>query len=190
LGSRWELELWEPSLEYTIDVALPAARLALEADGPSHFAANTLRPLGATALKRRLLARLGWTVVSVPLHEWDRAWSAEQGAACLRRKLARAGAALPHAPRRGGGPAAGASTPAAGPLPAAGNGAKVGSGAGAARREGDGEAGPVQAPVSVAERARRLDEVRRWQGKLTRAELLARAAARKSSGGSQRAAPD
>ncbi len=26
-------------------------------DGPSHFARNTLRPLGKTALKRRLLVR-------------------------------------------------------------------------------------------------------------------------------------
>jgi len=36
---------------------LSAARRARPVDGPSHFARNTLRPLGKTALKRRLLVR-------------------------------------------------------------------------------------------------------------------------------------
>eukprot|EP00850_Spirogloea_muscicola_P015407 SM000117S25527 [mRNA] locus=s117:436050:440282:+ [translate_table: standard] len=63
--------------DYSIDMAvLPApgqrgaAGIAIEADGPSHFAANEeKRPLGPTLLKTRLLQRLGWLVI--PYYEWE-----------------------------------------------------------------------------------------------------------------------
>jgi hypothetical protein len=60
---------------FSMDVALVlqgGQRVALEADGPSHFTSNLpRRPLGATMYRnRRLLAR-GWRVVSVPFFEWD-----------------------------------------------------------------------------------------------------------------------
>jgi very-short-patch-repair endonuclease len=59
---------------YAIDVTLPSMRIAIEADGPSHFSRtpHTPRPgaatpavLGPTAMKRRHLKALGWTVISV-----------------------------------------------------------------------------------------------------------------------------
>ena len=34
--------------EYTLDVAIPAARLAIEADGPLHFMRNVPRATGKT----------------------------------------------------------------------------------------------------------------------------------------------
>ena len=40
-------------------------RVAIEVDGPAHFAANCHHPLGRTALKSRQLSAVGWEVVSV-----------------------------------------------------------------------------------------------------------------------------
>jgi len=56
-----------------VDLAVPQQRLAIEADGPSHFTRNTgnIRPLGHTNMKHRHLRLLGWQVVSVPWFEWD-----------------------------------------------------------------------------------------------------------------------
>lgn len=68
--TSWQFEYWEQKLWYPVDAALPAYKLAIEADGPTHYATNTLRPLGHTLLKRRLLKQLGWVVVNIPLFEW------------------------------------------------------------------------------------------------------------------------
>lgn len=56
----------------SLDVAWPDVKCAIEVDGPLHFSANTRLPLGATRLKRHLLASAGWTVASVPFYAWDR----------------------------------------------------------------------------------------------------------------------
>ena len=75
-----------PGLPYAVDVSvvLPSgAKVAVEADGPSHFSANCDRqglPLGketATVLRDRLLQLSGWRVVSVPHWEWDRSKQAQ-----------------------------------------------------------------------------------------------------------------
>ncbi|PRW44947.1 squamosa promoter binding -like 5 [Chlorella sorokiniana] len=75
---------------FSVDIAVPARRLAVEVDGPTHFCRNVLpsegtssssgtindaqatlsssksaHALGATLLKRRLLQRQGWAVISV-----------------------------------------------------------------------------------------------------------------------------
>lgn len=68
LGLECQLEYGEA--EYWVDMVVPAVKLAVEADGPSHFLRNTLCPDGATLMKRRILAHLGWTVASVPYHHW------------------------------------------------------------------------------------------------------------------------
>ncbi|KAG1672292.1 hypothetical protein FOA52_004307 [Chlamydomonas sp. UWO 241] len=62
---------------FSIDIALqlPGSdqKLAVEADGPTHFLSNTpTGPTGATRLRNRLLEARGWRVVSVPVTEWDR----------------------------------------------------------------------------------------------------------------------
>jgi RAP domain len=46
------------------------ATIALEVDGPSHFAVNTRTPLARTRARNALLRFRGWTVVSVPYFEW------------------------------------------------------------------------------------------------------------------------
>ena len=65
-------------------------RLPRQVDGPTHFvtlAGGGRRPNGATALKRRLLARAGWRVVGVPYWEWEACAGPEAQAAYLRRLL-------------------------------------------------------------------------------------------------------
>ena len=64
-------------------------RIALEADGPSHFAANTLAPGGAMLARNRLLAARGWAVISMPYYVWAELKDDARGAwlmqACLLR---------------------------------------------------------------------------------------------------------
>ena len=60
---------------YSLDLALPSSRIAIEVDGPSHFllpdGRGVRRPNGPTLLKRRLLAAAGWRVISVPFYGWN-----------------------------------------------------------------------------------------------------------------------
>ncbi|GLI71258.1 hypothetical protein VaNZ11_016364 [Volvox africanus] len=46
-------------------------RVAVEADGPWHFTANTRQPLSPTLYRRRCLEDRGWVVVSVPYWRWN-----------------------------------------------------------------------------------------------------------------------
>ena len=54
-----------------LDIAIPDLRIAIEIDGPTHFARNVLRPLGATVLKQRHLEAMGWALLSVRNEVWD-----------------------------------------------------------------------------------------------------------------------
>ncbi|KAI7839792.1 hypothetical protein COHA_006591 [Chlorella ohadii] len=72
--------------EYSIDVAIPSHKIAVEVDGPVHFATNSRHLMGGTALKRRLLQRLGWQAVAVPFYDWWRLAPAQRGP-YMRRKL-------------------------------------------------------------------------------------------------------
>lgn len=76
----------------SVDIWVPAEGLALEVDGPLHFAAN--RPqhaLGPTRLKRRLLRRCGVRAVALPFYEWT-SRCPEQQREYLRQLLQAAGA--------------------------------------------------------------------------------------------------
>ncbi len=62
-----------------VDVALPQLRVALEADGPTHFLRN-LEPLqqtGDTQARDRLLRGWGWHVIMVPYVVWNAAMFAD-----------------------------------------------------------------------------------------------------------------
>ena len=87
----WQFEYWEKDLCYTVDAALPEFKIALEADGPTHYAINTLRPLGHTTLKARLLSQLGWTVINVPYFEWEKCRTMEEREEYIIDKLESAG---------------------------------------------------------------------------------------------------
>ena len=73
--SGFEEEHLEPRTGYSLDLALPSSRVAVEVDGPSHFllpdGRGVRKPNGPTLLKRRLLRAAGWRVISVPFYEWD-----------------------------------------------------------------------------------------------------------------------
>ncbi|KAK9808820.1 hypothetical protein WJX72_004223 [[Myrmecia] bisecta] len=68
LGATFIIEY--DQAEYSVDIAFPEQGIIVEVDGPTHYSYNTLRPTGATLFKRRLLAKLGWKVVSVPSFHW------------------------------------------------------------------------------------------------------------------------
>ena len=94
---------------FAIDIALwarGATRIAVEVDGPSHFAVNDLRHVtGQTRVRHHALSRLGWVVVSVPLATWLQMPDRAAKESWLRRQLfhaTRAGGAAASAQRRTG----------------------------------------------------------------------------------------
>ena len=60
---------------YSVDYALVDERIAIEVDGPSHFARSGdgagRRPVGETVIKHRQLAALGWRLLSITRDDWD-----------------------------------------------------------------------------------------------------------------------
>lgn len=67
-----------------VDIACAASKIAIGIDGPSHFDQNDY-PLGHTILKRRLIKKLGWNVVSIPYYEWGHLQTNEQKIAYLNK---------------------------------------------------------------------------------------------------------
>ena len=75
---------------YSVDLAMPERRVALEVDGPHHFAHDGT-PTGATRLKQRQLRATGWRPVNVSHTEWYALRrQPEREAALLEHKLAAA----------------------------------------------------------------------------------------------------
>ena len=84
---------------YSVDAYVPELRVAIEADGPSHFTQAAAvevggwpRATGGTLLKQRILERAGIGVLSVPFFEWEAAGCAsDPGAATyyLHPRIAR-----------------------------------------------------------------------------------------------------
>ena len=75
-----EVVLEHEAEEYSVDVAVPSRRVAIEVDGPSHWVRDAssgaiIGPSGATVLKHRLLEEAGWRVASVGYHHWQAARS-------------------------------------------------------------------------------------------------------------------
>ena len=91
LDCQSTLEYFDSKAEFSIDIAIPRCKVAVEADGPTHFAFNSMRPLGATSLKRRLLKGLGWKVIAVPYFEWNRCKNEQEQQAYILNKLTEAG---------------------------------------------------------------------------------------------------
>ncbi|EOD36009.1 hypothetical protein EMIHUDRAFT_226842 [Emiliania huxleyi CCMP1516] len=91
-GPGFEEEYVEPRTSYSLDLALPSSRIAIEVDGPSHFLLpdgwGVRKPNGPTLLKRRLLAAAGWRVISVPFYEWGRFTTANDRQTYLERAVA------------------------------------------------------------------------------------------------------
>ncbi|EOD40070.1 hypothetical protein EMIHUDRAFT_460378 [Emiliania huxleyi CCMP1516] len=94
VGSRPREEVTIPegySLDYLVE---RGARVAVEVDGPSHYAAASATasaaqhraPSSATLLKRRQLRSFGWRLVSIPYFEWDQLHAAKGSTAELQRR--------------------------------------------------------------------------------------------------------
>ncbi len=79
LGEDYKIE--DISSGYAIDIAYPHLGIAVEIDGPSHFARNCKRRLGHTAMKQRHLEQKGWKVFSLGIEDWA---SAESSAAAIQ----------------------------------------------------------------------------------------------------------
>ena len=58
LASDWAVNLAQPCKSV-------ARKIAIEADGPKHYAVNCKHTLGNTVLKHRLLKAMGWDVIAV-----------------------------------------------------------------------------------------------------------------------------
>jgi len=58
---------------FSLDLAQPKSKLAVEVDGPSHYLKDGGEYVvnGATRLKSRLLRSLGWTIAHVSFFDWD-----------------------------------------------------------------------------------------------------------------------
>eukprot|EP00808_Paulinella_micropora_P015029 g29927.t1 len=81
----------------SLDITLPDQKVAIEVDGPFHFALDAQgnsHYLGTTVHKHRLLHKMGWRVVSLPYYEWNALPSHSERAPFLRRKLLEVGADL------------------------------------------------------------------------------------------------
>ena len=100
LAEEYGIHLFETQMEVlSLDIAHPEARIAIEVDGPSHYACQIDKGVemngvtkisrgkleyqfqwdgkiqctnGPTALKRRLLEHMGWKVISIPFWDWTR----------------------------------------------------------------------------------------------------------------------
>lgn len=73
---------------YAIDIAIPSLRIAVEIDGPSHFARNADRRLGPSVMKHRHLSKRGWRVFSVTAQDWSTAESSSAALQNLRELIA------------------------------------------------------------------------------------------------------
>ena len=67
LGVESEVLLEHQYSEYTLDIALPAAQLAIEADGPLHFMQNCHIATGRTLCKLQSVLSVSAPSFTVPL---------------------------------------------------------------------------------------------------------------------------
>ncbi|GAX80619.1 hypothetical protein CEUSTIGMA_g8054.t1 [Chlamydomonas eustigma] len=83
--------LEDNSSGYAVDLSLPGAKIAIEADGPTHVSRTNLRHmLGGTAMKRRHLQKMGWHVINITFKEWDDLASADRRQAFLQQAISEA----------------------------------------------------------------------------------------------------
>ena len=67
---------------FSLDLAQPESKLAVEVDGPSHYLTDLSRGEsvvnGATRFKSRLLRSFGWTVARISVCDWQHKSEAER----------------------------------------------------------------------------------------------------------------
>lgn len=92
MGMEYVIE--DVSSGYAVDIAIPSLRIAVEIDGPRHFARNADRRLGPSAMKHRHLSNRGWRVFSVTAQDWATASSSITALSNLRKLIAEQRSAL------------------------------------------------------------------------------------------------
>lgn len=78
LGLGFDVVCEDSSSGYAVDVALPAVKVAIEVDGPSHRSRNTGQALGPTAMKQRHVRAAGWQLLTIMHSDWDLLQSRQQ----------------------------------------------------------------------------------------------------------------
>ena len=83
IGMNHEIEHLTDDGVFSVDIRMlssggapgrsSSSRLAIEVDGPTHFATNTREPLGPTVWRRQMLEARGYCVISLPYFELNRA---------------------------------------------------------------------------------------------------------------------
>lgn len=86
-GLGLSIALEDVSSGYAVDIALPALRIAIEADGPSHRSRNTQQVLGPTAMKERHVHAAGWRVLTISDNDWDLMQSKRQKQEYLQSRI-------------------------------------------------------------------------------------------------------
>ena len=93
-------EYIDPHSGYSIDImvaptdfhaAAGLKQIAIEVDGPSHYAVGSRTKLGATVMKHRHMEQLGFNMKSVPYWEWDALGTDEEKVQYLTRVLSHRG---------------------------------------------------------------------------------------------------
>lgn len=82
MGMDYVIE--DVSSGYAVDIAIPELRIAIEIDGPFHFARNVKRRLGPSAMKHRHLIQRGWHVFPLTAEDWISAESSSEALQDLR----------------------------------------------------------------------------------------------------------
>eukprot|EP00884_Botryococcus_braunii_P019242 jgi/Botrbrau1/6000/Bobra.104_1s0029.2 len=72
MGVPHEMEKLTEDGYASLDILVqsPKGPVAVEVDGPYHFTSNTLKPLGSTVLRERMLLEYGYQLVSIPYYEY------------------------------------------------------------------------------------------------------------------------
>eukprot|EP00884_Botryococcus_braunii_P011956 jgi/Botrbrau1/20761/Bobra.0753s0001.1 len=89
MGVQHEMEKLTDNGYFSLDIFLqsPNGPVVVEVDGPTHFTINTFKPMGATLLRWRMLNKLGYQVISIPVHDFQRLSTTAAKAEYLARRL-------------------------------------------------------------------------------------------------------
>ncbi|WPT10886.1 RAP domain-containing protein [Picochlorum sp. SENEW3] len=70
MSEEHEMEYMTPDGCFSIDIAFPKEKIALEIDGPLHFT-RAGEPLGDSLARDDMLRARGWYVASIPFYSWS-----------------------------------------------------------------------------------------------------------------------
>ena len=87
LGLGFAIVHEDTSSGYAVDIGIPALRVAIEADGPTHRSRNTRQLLGGTVIKQRHVRAAGWQLLNIGHDKWDQLSGKQQKQTYLQSQL-------------------------------------------------------------------------------------------------------